>query len=76
MIVLFMVVLYYWMCQSFLTGCVGFFVFFFFCFFFNDSFDLAVLKDFDLSLPVGDKFFQSGNSGTVSWLLGLDRIFK
>ena len=31
---------------------------------------------FDLSLPVGDKFPSQMISGTVSRLLGLDRIFK
>ena len=29
-----------------------------------------------MSLPVGDNFFQSDDSGPVSWLLGLDKIFK
>ena len=47
------------------------------CPFFNHSFDIVVV-DFDLSLSVGDKFilYQSDDSGTVSSLLGLDRIFK
>ena len=32
--------------------------------------------DFDISLLVGDKFFYSNDSGTVNWLLGLDRTFQ
>ena len=56
------------MCQSFLSGCV---------IFFQPSFlALLLLWIFDLSLPVGDKFFQSLDNGIVSWLLGRDRIFN
>ena len=43
--------------------------------FVNHSFDLNIM-DFNLFLAVRDKFFQLNDSGTVSWLLGLDRIFK
>ena len=35
-----------------------------------------VIVDFDLSLPVGDMFFWSNDSGTINSLLGLDRIFN
>ena len=31
---------------------------------------------FYMSLPAGDKLFQSDYSGPISWLLGLDMIFK
>ena len=46
-------------------------------FFFQSAmvFDL-MLVDFDLSLPVGDKFFQSNDSGIGNWLSGSDMIFK
>ena len=43
--------------------------------FFNHGFDLIIM-DFDFFLPVGGKFIQLNDSGTVSWSLGLDRIFK
>ena len=47
------------MCQSFLSGCV------FFPPLFQPMFS-TLLWIFDFSLPVGDKFFQSDDSGTVS----------
>ena len=40
----------------------------FFCQFF--------IVGFDLFLPVGERFFCSDDTGDISWLLGLDRIFK
>ena len=60
-------------------GCVSHFFqgvsFFVFLFLFSTIvFGLVAVMDFDMSLPVGDKFFCSDD--TVSWLLGLDRIFK
>ena len=38
------------------------------------GFGFVVVMDFDLSLPVGDKFFQPDDCGTVGCLLGLDRM--
>ena len=32
--------------------------------------------DFDVSLPVGDNFFSSNDTGAINWISGLDRIFK
>ena len=47
------------------------------CFFFLIIVFALSLLVFDLFLLVGDKFFFSQMiSGTVIWLLGLDRIFK
>ena len=71
MIVLFMVVSFVVgcvdrMCQLFLSECV----------FFQLSFLALSLWIFDPSLLVGDKFSSQMISGTVSWLLGLDRTFK
>ena len=34
-----------------------------------------IIVDFDLCLLAGDKFFWSNDTGTVNWILGLDRIF-
>ena len=65
-----------WLCLlllDVLSGCVSHF--FRMCLFSNIVFYLVVAI-FYLSLPVGDTFFQSDDNGTVSWLLGLDRIFK
>ena len=31
----------------------------------NVGFDIVVFVDFDLSLPVGDKFLQSDDSGSI-----------
>ena len=45
-------------------------------FFSTIVFGLVVVTGFYFSLPVGYKFFESDDSGFVSWLLGLDRIFK
>ena len=63
MIALFMVMSFvigcvYWICQSFLSGCVVFFS----CFFFNHRFCRCCYGFFYLSLPVGDKFFQSDDT--------------
>ena len=56
------------MCQSFLSECLSLF------------FSIIVLAlsfwIFDLSLPVGESFSGQMINGTVSRLLGLDRIFK
>ena len=45
------------------------------CPFFHHSLAL-LLWIVDPFLPVGDKFSSQMISGTVSWLLGLDKIFK
>ena len=71
MVVLFMVVSFLigcvdWMSQSFLSECV----------FFSIIVLGLVVMDFYLSLPVGDKFSGQMINETISWLLGLDRIFK
>ena len=58
-------------CQSFLSECACFPFFSFQSYFLTRS-----LRIFDLSFPVGHKFFSQMISGTVSWLLGLDVIFK
>ena len=45
---------------------------------FRMSFSLfsdLIIVDFDLCLLAGDKFFWSNDTGTVNWILGLDRIF-
>ena len=47
----------------------------------KDLFSLTIvfelfIMDFDLSLPVEDKFYESNYTGEINCLLGLDRIFK
>ena len=67
-------IVYYRICRSHVSH---------FCFFLplspfsfiNHGFDL-IMMDFDFSLPLGDKFIQLNDRGTVNWLLGLDRILK
>ena len=68
MIVLLMVV-------CFIIGCVSHF-FQDVSFFFSTVVFELIIVDFELFLPLEDKFFFSNDSGhgTVSWLLGLDRI--
>ena len=58
---------HYWMCQLFLSECVLFL-----------SHSVWHCHYGFLTFPflVGDKFSSQMISGTVSWLLGLDRIFK
>ena len=68
-------VFYYWMCRSDVPV-IPFRMCLFSFFFLNHSFWPCRYGIFDLFLTVGDKFFWSDNSGAVSWLLGLDRIFK
>ena len=46
------------MCQSFLSGCAFFL-------FLTIVFDMFVV-DFDFSLPVGNKFFQSDDRGNIN----------
>ena len=49
------------------TGCVNHFIQ---GMSFSPVFQLIIM-DFDLSSLVGDKFFQSNDSGTINWLLGI-----
>ena len=56
-------------------GCVIPFKMYFFSFVSTIVFGHVVV-DFLLFLPVGDKVFQSDDSGTATWLLDLDRIFR
>ena len=82
MIVLFMIVSFITgcvdrMCQSFLSECFLYVasVFFLF-FFFNHSFWRCRYGFLTFSCLWEIRVFSQTISGTVSWLLGLDRIFK
>ena len=63
-------VFYYWICRSDVSV-----ISFRLCLFSTIVFDLVIV-DFDLFLPVGDRFFQSDDGGTINKLLGLDKISK
>ena len=64
-------VFYYWVCRSNVSV-----ISFRMCLCFPTIVFDHVVDIFYLSLPEGDKVFLSDDSGTVSWLLALDKILK